>query len=217
MINLKCLLRYYTTRANQNQQNGDDEAEHPEQSYDEMQAYEYDDEFEINEGVSGVESSKLELDENIATSHLYTTSSNTENLEFRMDGNEFDSAPSSSGLFAKTRHPFKQMRRIKESFLSSSPKDLLIGSLKKFPSYSYNSTDSTLVQNRANNELELAAAAKSASVVIYDSSKNRITPNLVKSAAEKIDEEEPRMRLALNPLEDLETVDNKSSTVNKIA
>lgn len=227
-------LRYYNSHPKQannshHHQQGDEDtgqdAEHPEQSYDELNAYEYDDEFEINDNQA-----KLELDEDVtatAPSSAHTYLSSNENIEFRvMDA----TLSSGSTLGALKNKSLRQIRKLRQG-LFTGPKDLLKTGLNKFPGYSYNSTDSTLIQTRVRNEFELkhettttsnnenngTIGAKSGSMVTYDIGKKQVVPNLFRLDAESADEErrDTIMRLATNPLDELETVDSRQ-TVNSI-
>lgn len=206
----------------------DDEAtmdtEHPEASYD---AYEYDDEFEtINEGHS-----KLEIDNNdfddtvIQRPAAHTNKPNVytalnDHLEFDMQPNATTThhRPStSSHAFESLRDKsMKKIRRLKDGLLQATkPRDLL----RKYPNSNYNSTDSTYLPTTTTGGLELAptGSSKTATMVIYDSKRKQTQPNVIAAGKQEFDENQGSndkdglIRLAMNPLDDIECVENKTT------
>jgi hypothetical protein len=221
----------------------DEDGEDGEQGYDELNGYEYDDEFEMNDnGNVDPEDGAHKAQSKLQTA---CTSSN-ENIEFKMEPGSI----LSSSKFGELKN--KSLQRIKSLKSSLFNKDMLKNSLlnvtnvnhphfkqskagqnSKFPHYSYNSTDSTLVQTKVQNEFEITDKGedknleleedltyelnteldgKSSSVVTYDLARNKSKQNVVKNNYNLLlaksdgceQKEENVMRLKTNPLDNLD-------------
>ena len=160
------------------------------------------------------------------------------------DFNQYSTSYATSKLGRLTNKSLQQIKRIKSSLLSRDgflKSGLLnvtntnhphFSAKSSFPHYTYNSTDSTLVQTRVKNEFQLGKKGelvddetlemdsvaneggnKSISVVTYDIGKKKSRQNVVKSTYNlllgdneaAIDESNKVMRLATNPLDALDT------------
>ena len=189
---------------------GDEEEaeEHGGENNDELNGFEYDDEFEINENQN---------EEN----------ADNESVEY-VDIQVIDASNSSTLANLKTKS-LNHIKRLKNNLLN---RDMLktgllnvtnlnhahfrkSGRNSKYPSYSYKSTDSTLVQNP--NDFELKDEDfKVNSVVNYDVKNQKSTPVVDRTSDLGEVVEEPVMRLSTNPLENLEIVESKLKTCQKV-
>ncbi|RNA37327.1 hypothetical protein BpHYR1_012426 [Brachionus plicatilis] len=178
----------------------EDEAE---ENNDELNGFEYDDEFELNEN---------QLEDNLDCD-------SNENVDIKV----IDASNSSALGNFKTRS-LDQIKRLKNNLLN---KDKLKTGLlnvtnlnhshfkkpsrnSKFPSYTYKSTDSTLINNQSGFEA-IDEDFKVNSVVTYDVKNQKSTPVIGKSLNLSDNQlvEEPVMRLSTNPLDNVEILDNK--------
>ena len=222
--------------------------------YDELNGYEYDDEFEMqnpdtDEAAPNVHS-RINKDQQLP----YTSDMDHD------DFNQYSTPYSATKLGRITNKSLQHIKRFKTSLLSKegflknvtnlnhphfkqAQKHLFSksGHAKgNYPHYTYNSTDSTLLQTRVQNEFQIATGSnaksesleldsvnkdeKSISVVTYDVEKKKSRQNVVKDTYNlllggdaDLDTDENRvMRLATNPLDSLDIeVDNDSNTVKQ--
>lgn len=190
-----------------------EENEEDTENYDELNGYEYDDEFEMSENKTAAQANR----------QIYNSSN--ENLEIKV----VNSQTGSLTLTSLKNKSLKQIKRLKNSILN---RDLIKNGLLNvtnvnhphFSSYSYNSTDSTLVQTKIPNEFEIKSdlaeqddeklGVKVSSVITYDVKNKKSKPTLLDKSSELNsdallqNQEESKcfrtMRVSTNPLDKLD-------------
>lgn len=202
-------------RANDEDVDDDEMDANQEHSGDELNGYEYDDEFEMDGAGGGEQQVKNHH-------HNDNYSSSNENVELRIVD------PSAVGTGSSFKQ--KSLQKIRRIFNGARDTNLLLktgaNSANKYPAYSYNSTDSTLVRTQIPNEFELklkndnddddgemtSRPVKSASLVTYDPKRQSATPNLVRLINDHDDEQpvsdyarDRIIRLATNPLDRIDS------------
>lgn len=216
---------------NNNNEEDDDHAGNEHVVFDELNGYEYDDEFEIQQtDEHGSVTSRINKTQRI------TYSSDVDNgcvvTECNEDDfNQYASSSASSKLGRITNKSLQQIKRFKSSLLSkngflksgllnvTNVNHPLYKQNNHYPHYTYNSTDSTLIQTSVPNEfqvaknenesLELENVNKSkVSVVTYDIGKKKSRQNVVTNSFNLLVgdtdlNENKVMRLAENPLDNL--------------
>lgn len=175
-----------------------------EENNDEMNGFEYDDEFELNE--NQLEEENLDCD-------------STDNVDIKV----IDATNSTALENLKTKS-LNQIKRLKNNILNKDKlKTGLLnvtnlshshfkkpGRNSKFPSYTYKSTDSTLINNQNGFE-KIDEDFRVNSVVTYDVKNQKSIPaidNSMNASDFKI-VEEPVMRLSTNPLDNVEIINDK--------
>ncbi|CAF0897069.1 unnamed protein product [Brachionus calyciflorus] len=196
-------LEYTRNAHNSSLNNVDNDEEFTAENNDELNGFEYDDEFELNENADNLDADS------------------SENVDIKI----IDASNSTPLANFKTKS-LNQIKRLKDNILNN--KDMLrtgllnvtnlshthfkkSGRNSKYPSYSYKSTDSTMVQNSNDYELK-EDEFKLNSVVTYDVKNQKSIPIVDRSVnlGGDIVEEPPQvMRLSTNPLDNLELVDDK--------
>lgn len=167
---------------NQNDDDEDDDENREEIHFDELNNYEYDDDFGLsaaNDSIQNNENIQFKETTAFATDMTNSTDLSLDNLAVK----------------------FKQLKNnlFNKNVLKSS---LLPVSTSTAPIYSYNSTDSTLVQ-QTSDELKDATSDNCDVQVVYDVNKMKSKQNLVKKDLSSLSEDENNktLRLSTNPLE----------------
>ena len=143
-----------------------------EYNYDELNGYEYDDDFELNENPS---TSKAD-------------ESNNFELNYSQVNADFKDLSSLSKFETVKFKSIQHIKRLKQNiFNKNNIKSSLLSdgtqqTSKEYPYYSYSSTDSTIVQKQMSDEFELSRGdVRSKSLVTYDINKQKARQNLVRS------------------------------------
>jgi len=234
-------IRKEEANINKDDEDDEDQAGIEHAVFDELNGYEYDDEFEIqqtDEDPTGVTSRLNNKTQRITYSSDMAGGGGGGDSVAMGENNESDFDQSYSRLGRITNKSLQQIKRFKSSLLSKDgflksgllnvtnlnhPLYKQYQKSKQYPHYTYNSTDSTLVQTNVANEfqvvknenetLELENVNNSkVSVVTYDVGKKKSRQNVVKNSYNLllVDQtagldENKVMRLAENPLDSIET------------
>ena len=222
----------------------DDQVANEHAVFDELNGYEYDDEFEIQQAEEqGSVTSRINKTQRIT----YSSEVNSGCVVNECNEDDFNneiSSSTSSKLGRITHKSLEHIKRFKTTLLSkdgflksgllnvTNMNHPLYKNNKHYPHYTYNSTDSTLVQTSVPNEfqvsqnenesLELENVNKSkVSVVTYDISKKKSRQNVVKNSYNLLVgetstdlNEKKVMRLAENPLDSLDLQKDSSADSN---
>jgi hypothetical protein len=176
--------------------NEDEYIETVENGYDELNGYEYDDEFEMGANMNENESDKDRIELSLSASP---------NTALRESPVEDGLNSNSSKIAMLTNRSLRGLSRLKESLLNN--KELLKGhflnasssgykrspteACSKYNHYSYNSTDSTLMQTSVANDFNklfdsnegrsTPTTTTANTIVTYDPANRKIKPNLAAS------------------------------------
>ena len=186
----------------------DEEDENREEiHFDELNAYEYDDEFGLATTANSSNNNNNEQFKTItafATDSAYvtTTLSNTNSTNSRVLNNLADK-------FKKIKNNLFNNNALKASLLSFNNNK---NSASLIPNYTYNSTDASLIQTNIKNEFKSIKETEEEDEdkkdkpnveIVYDIAKQKSKQNIVKTSNlnENLNKEHDILRLSTNPLE----------------